>query len=46
MPKQKKEFEDTKCVIRIRKLKDRQYNDQSRKNGEEFEDTEGVIRSY
>ena len=34
----KVEFEDTKEVIRIRKSKDRQHNDQK------FENTKGVIR--
>jgi hypothetical protein len=42
--KGQEEFEDTKGVIRICKLKNRQHNDQ--KDKEEFEDTKGVIRIY
>ena len=38
----KKEFEDIKGVIRIRKLKDRQHNDQMKKDKRTNNDLENI----
>ena len=42
MEKNREEFEDTKGVIRIRKLKDRQHNDQKKKDKRTNNDLQNI----
>jgi len=40
--RRQEEFEDTKGVIRIRKLKDRQHNDQMKKDRRTYIDLQNI----